>query len=131
MFRLGDGRRQNPADGRVRQLPVGSEQPEYQPDFVAESPLVYELTLGSKGVSYEIVEELLSQRRPGFKGPFKHIESHGEYIRYFETAQGKLLEPTWQHKTLETSLAQVPKMYREPEEFRSRGIVDLLSRAQR
>jgi predicted ATPase len=83
-------------------------------------PLVYKLTLDAKGVTYEIAEELLTQRRPGYPGPFKHIESHGDYIRYFETAQGKLLEPTWEHKTLETSLAQVPKMYREPEEFRSR-----------
>lgn len=83
-------------------------------------PLVYTLTLGPKGVAYEIVEESLTQRRPGYAKPFMHIESHGDYIRYFETAQGKLIEPTWEHKTVETSLAQVPKMYREPEEFRSR-----------
>lgn len=83
-------------------------------------PLIYALTLGAKGVSYEIIEESLTQRRHGYSQPFKHIESYGDNVRYFHVDQNKLLPPTWDHKPLETSLAQVPKMFRQPEEFRSR-----------
>jgi predicted ATPase len=87
-------------------------------------PLEYSLGLRQQGVAYVINEEKLIQKRPGFDQPFLHIDSHGPNIRYFERGQGKgqgkLQQPTWEHKPLETSLSQVPKMFREPEEFRNR-----------
>ena len=83
-------------------------------------PLIYRLTLCPKGVSYEIREESLTQQRAGRSQPFKHIQSHGNDIKYFEADKNKLLQPTWEHKPLETSLAQVPRMFRAPAEFRSR-----------
>jgi predicted ATPase len=52
--------------------------------------------------------------------PFKHIDSHGAHIRYYSTEANRLIAPTWEHNPAETSLAQVPKMFREPEEFRKR-----------
>ena len=87
-------------------------------------PLEYSLKFRPQGVSYVISEEKLIQKRQGFDQPFLHIDSHGPNIRYFEKGQGKgqgkLQQPTWEHKPLETSLSQVPKMFREPEEFRNR-----------
>lgn len=83
-------------------------------------PLEYSLALKSQGVAYIISEEKLSQKRPGFAHPFFHIDSHGPDIKYFEAEERRLQRPTWEHKPLETSLSQVPKMFREPEDFRNR-----------
>jgi predicted ATPase len=81
-------------------------------------PLEYSLTLKPQGVAYLISDEQLSQDR-GHPKPFLHIKSHGSDIRYYEANQG-LQRPNWEHKPLETSLSQVPKMFREPEDFRNR-----------
>lgn len=81
-------------------------------------PLNYELTLSLKGISYEISKETLTQQRnPNKPEPFKYVESHGLDIKYFQEGIG-LLTPNWEHNPLETSLSQVPKMYREPENLR-------------
>lgn len=50
--------------------------------------------------------------------PFKHIESENGNVRYFDTREKDLVRPDWDLNPLETALAQVPKMFREPEEFR-------------
>src|SRR5262249_23821062 len=83
-------------------------------------PLVHKIVLNPSGVAYEIAEESLTQKRRPTPPPFKHIDSFRGDIRYYEVDQGGLIRPSWEHNPYETSLAQVPKMYREPEEFRSR-----------
>ena len=89
---------------------------------IADSePIEYELSLSLGGLGYGIPAEQLRQRRndPAAKSPFfKFFESQGSDIRYFEGKAGKLVRPTWEHKPFETSLSQVPKMFREPEHFR-------------
>ena len=79
--------------------------------------LEYKLCLRPQGVSYFIPEELLSQSLPI---PFPYIDSHGPDVRYHESYELAFVRPNWGHNHLETSLSQVPKMYREPEEFRNR-----------
>lgn len=82
-------------------------------------PLQYSLALSPKGLSYEIREETLTQQTdPNAPQPFKYIESHGLDIKYFSQDDQRLLRPNWEHNYLETSLSQVPKMYREPENLR-------------
>ncbi len=83
-------------------------------------PLEYELVLGTKGTGYSISKEILSQVQEGYSNPFKHIESNNDNIRYYKSHKliQKLVRPDWEHNPLETSLSQVPKMYREPEEMR-------------
>ncbi len=84
-------------------------------------PLEYLLELRPQGISYVIERERLSQlRNPVASSPFLHIDSHGQDIRYYEVDQLKLVRPNWEHNPLETSLWQVPKLFREPEEFRTR-----------
>lgn len=85
------------------------------PDY---PPLNYELCIVHQGASYRIAKEVLSQAHEGYAEPFKHIDSSHDDIRYFEIEQNRLLRPTWQHDPFETSLAQVPKMFRQPEELR-------------
>ena len=81
-------------------------------------PLEYELLLAPKGAGYSISKELLCQQRQGFDEPFLHIDSSDGDIRYYETEDRRLLRPDWEYTPLETSLAQVPKMFRQPEELR-------------
>ena len=81
-------------------------------------PLKYSLILSPKGLSYEVRDESLTQQRNLSRTePFKYIESQGLNIKYFQEGSG-LLRPNWEHNPLETSLSQVPKMYREPESLR-------------
>lgn len=89
-------------------------------------PLQYQLELRHKGTSYFIAKEELSQRNPGYPTPFKHIDSKGDFIKYFDVAddENKLVSPTWEVDPYETSLSQVPKLFGQPESLRK-----LLSRA--
>jgi predicted ATPase len=80
-------------------------------------PLEYDLHLAPRASGYSIVREVLSQER-GLSTPFKHIDSSDKDIRYYEIDQERLVRPTWEHNPLETSLFQVPKMFRQPEEMR-------------
>jgi predicted ATPase len=83
-------------------------------------PLDYSLSLRPQGAAYQIDRETLQQRRPGHINPFLHIDSRGAEIKYFEVEQGRLVRPNWEYNPLESSLSQVPKLFREPEEFRRR-----------
>lgn len=83
------------------------------------APLKYELNLVPKGQSYAISYESLSQSSPEHIQPFRHIDSHYDSIKYFETEDSRLVRPDWEHDPLETSLSQVPKMFHNPEELRS------------
>jgi predicted ATPase len=84
------------------------------------NPLEYLLRIRPQRSAYVIEEESLSQQRRPVPPPFKHIDSHGADVKYFEVEQNRLVRPTWEHNPLETSLSQVPKMFQEPEEFRRR-----------
>lgn len=84
----------------------------------AHEPLEYQLRLAARGPGYGIAAESLSQQREGFEEPFRHIDSREGDIRYFETEQRRIVQPDWDHDPLETSLSQVPKMFRQPEELR-------------
>ena len=85
------------------------------PDY---APLEYRLEIEPKGTGYSIARELLSQQRLGFHVPFKHIDSSYGDIKYYEVEESRLVRPAWEHNPLETSLSQVPKMFRQPEELR-------------
>jgi len=88
-------------------------------NVLERAPLDYRLELALKGLAYEISLETLTQKNyPNISKPFKHIEAYGLNIVYFDTIQNKLLRPNWEHNPFETSLAQVPKMYRESEDLR-------------
>jgi predicted ATPase len=86
--------------------------------ILEEEPLRYSLTLSPKGLSYEVRDETLTQQRNlNRPEPFKYIESHGSDIKYSQKGSG-ILRPNWEHNPFETSLSQVPKTYREPENLR-------------
>lgn len=83
----------------------------------SKQPLKYSLHIEPKGQIYNISRELLYQER-GHNKPFKYIESNFDDIHYFNPETNKLVRPKWEHNPLESSLSQVPKMFREAEELR-------------
>ena len=99
--------------GRSEELRFGveMEDPEHH-------PLEYSLRIGIKGAGHTIASEVLAQLNPGYDQPFKHIDSSDGDIRYYETAEKKLTCPDWDYNPLETSLSQVPKMFRDAEHLR-------------
>ena len=84
------------------------------------APLEYHVEIAPKGAFYEIAEESLTQKNQATEPPFKHIQAAHLDIRYFSPTDNRLLRPTWEYNPLETSLAQVPKMFQGPETLRSR-----------
>lgn len=84
------------------------------------SPIEYRINTAPHGVGYEIVDETLTQQRDDKSQPFKHIEAHRNKVRYYEPEVAKLVQPNWGYDPTESALSQVPKMFREPEDFRKR-----------
>jgi len=87
-------------------------------DVPKHEPLEYDLHLSTKGTSYAISLERLSQHREGHDRPFMHILSSYDDIKFYEIEENKLLRPNWEHNPLETSLSQAPKMFSQPEALR-------------
>lgn len=86
-----------------------------------QAPIEYILSLASSGLAYEIQAEKLTQKRKQVLPTFIYIDSHLADVKYFEVKSNKLLRPTrpsWEHNPFESSLSQVPKMFKEPESFR-------------
>ncbi len=95
-----------------------------------QAPLDYLLRLKPQGTAYVIAEENLSQQQ--ITNKFVHIASQGPHVEYFDLSSGVKVRPTWEHNPLETSLYQVPKTYREPEDFSQKArFINLLSRLER
>lgn len=80
-------------------------------------PLDYKLRIEPRGQGYWIGREMLTQHR-GSPTPFKHIEAENGNVRYFDMSTSRLVRPSWAMDPLETALAQVPRMFREPEDLR-------------
>ena len=87
-------------------------------DVPGHEPLDYSFSLRPSGQAYSISSEVLSQKSQKYPQPFKHIDSQGPNVRYFDIEKNTLLRPQWEHDPFETSLSQVPKMFRQPEELR-------------
>ena len=114
------------ADGRTNELSIGLRMPQEN-----AAPIDYLTNIVRSGYGYQIALEQLSQTRdpatlPGLAGIhagvpvptlYRFIDSTGPRIRY--RADIGFAEPDWEYKWLETSLSQVPKIYREAERFRN------------
>lgn len=82
------------------------------------NPLEYDLRLEPQGQGYCVSRETLTQIRHDPESPFKHIDSSYDNVRYYDVDGRALDKPNWSHNPLESSLSQVPKMFRQPEELR-------------
>lgn len=91
---------------------------ELESSVSGHAPLKYHLSIEPQTNAYYIARETLIQENKPGEMPFKHIESSGSDIRYYDIEDKKLLKPNWEHRPLETSLSQVPRMFKEPENLR-------------
>jgi predicted ATPase len=80
--------------------------------------LDYRFSIAPKGTGYSIANEVLIQSPAKNSPALKHINSQDTNIRYLDAETGTIHRPEWEHDPQETSLSQVPKMYRQPEELR-------------
>jgi len=88
-------------------------------DCPDDAPLEYRLRVEASGQGYRIPLEVLSQARDGrSKDPFKHIESKFTDIKYYAPQDKHSVSPDWAYNFSETSLSQVPKLFKQPEELR-------------
>ena len=87
-------------------------------EVAGQEALQYHLSISPSGIGYAIDSESLTQVGGAFRESFKHIDSDDQAIRYFDANTGKLGPPQWEQLSGQTSLAQVPKMFPEPEQFR-------------
>jgi predicted ATPase len=77
--------------GRAKRLSFGVSL-----EVPAHEPLQYRLSLSPQGIGYAIDSESLTQVRPPHREPFKHIDSNGRLIRYFNINTGRLEPPQWE-----------------------------------
>ena len=89
-------------------------------DVPGHETLEYALWIRPQGIAHVVREETLTQIRKPHPSPFLHISSYEKDVKYYDPEKKRLMRPTWEHNPLETSLAQVPKMFQEPEDFRRR-----------
>jgi predicted ATPase len=101
--------------GRAKRLSLGLES-----EVVGEGRLRYDLSISPSGIGYTIESETLTQARGPRQRPFKHIDSTAQTVRYFNIKNGKAEPPAWEQTSNQTSLAQVPKKFPEPEQLRQR-----------
>jgi len=92
---------------------------EAEMDCPGYKPLHYQLGIEAKGSGYAIpLEELFQKRGEDYLNSFKHINSRYDDIRYYNIEDKNLVRLDWEHNPLESSLSQVPKMFKQPEELR-------------
>ncbi|MCI0398479.1 MAG: AAA family ATPase [Chloroflexi bacterium] len=84
------------------------------------APMHYQFELAAEQVGYLIAAERLEwQFDPRAPKPFRYIDVHHNKLYYADPEETGLVQPDWDYDRLELGLAQVPKMYREPETLRS------------
>jgi predicted ATPase len=80
----------------------------------------YRFELAGRQVGYAIdFERLEWQYNPKAEKPFCYIDAHHDRLHYADPQATGMVQPDWDYNHLELALAQVPKMYREPEALRS------------
>lgn len=112
--------------GGLTDIATRGEPKELRFEVARECPpphndLAYKLSLCTKGQGYAIAEETLGQVRQNFTDPFFHIKSHHNSILYYNTEEEPrgFISPSWSYDYTETTLAQIPGMFQQPQDFRS------------
>lgn len=87
---------------------------------ISSEPILYGVELAADQIGYSIASERLTWRtKPWLREPLKYILAERGRIQYYDPATQKLVEPSWAYVNSELALAQVPKMYQEPEQARN------------
>lgn len=92
-----------------------------------QAPMYYRFQLTPRDVGYLIqLEQLEWHYNPWDPEPFRYIYARAEDVRYADPDQQRsFVRPTWDYRHAELALAQIPRMYAEPEALR-----DMLSKTR-
>ena len=82
------------------------------------APLVYTVILAAQGLRHVVKEETLTQIQKAGKPPFIFLKNTLGRVLYHDPKTSELREPDWKFVDAELALAQAPRMYQEPDEFR-------------
>ncbi len=86
----------------------------------SSEPLIYSVELAAEQIGYAIESERLTwHSKPWLPDPMKYMIAERGRIQYFDPDTQELISPNWDYVTSELALAQVPKMYQEPEQLRN------------
>lgn len=112
-------------DAMLSRIPDGPDRLKIGLSVDAESPrsqelMNYRFEIRSRAPGYVIpLERLEWQLNPTAQTPFLYIDGRYEKIHYSDPDSSGLVSPTWDYNQLELALAQVPRMYEEPEALRT------------
>lgn len=90
-------------------------------DHKSDKPMHYQVELALKGTNFYNIafEQLSRQLDPHKPYPFYYLQVNSAGVRYKDPNTDSSWEtPNWVYKENELALAQVPRMYREPEALR-------------
>ena len=86
----------------------------------SQEPMCYRFELAPRDVSYVIpLEQLEWQWDPSAAKPYRYIDAHYDNVHYADPGSPGMVRPTWDYHRLDLALAQVTRMYEEPEALRS------------
>ncbi len=86
----------------------------------SDQPMLYCLELSAEALGYAITTERLSwHTKPWLPQPLKYIDADRSRVQYYDPMSEKLSPPNWEYVASEPALAQVPRMYQEPEQLRN------------
>lgn len=93
-------------------------------DAFIQEPIRYRFCLVPRlvprPIGYSIsFEQLEWQRQPETVEPYYYIQVNDQGVRYRTPEEEGWMQPNWDYQHSELALAQVPKMYKEPEALRN------------
>lgn len=101
-------------NGTVPRLNVGLEVDVESEQ--SQAPMIYQFELTSSNLGYAIATERLEWHYdPRVPRPFRYIDARPNYVNYADPSGSGIVRPTWDYDILELGLAQIPKMYPQPE----------------
>ena len=92
----------------------------YTEAFRGEDEMIYRVRLNANLRDHPIRLELLERRfDPQAPSPYRYIDAQNDRVRYAEPGETGFVAPTWNYQSSELALAQIPRMYEDPERLRS------------
>lgn len=89
-------------------------------EFSGEEEMIYRVHLNTNLREHPIrLEQLERQLDPQNPTPYRYIDAYDENVRYAEPGSTGFVKPSWSYLKNELALAQIPRMYEDPERLRS------------
>ncbi len=92
----------------------------YSDDFRGDDEMTYRVHLNANLREHPIRLEQLERRfNADAVSPYRYIDAQNDSVRYAEPGESGFVTPTWNYHNSELALAQIPRMFEDPERLRS------------